>query len=556
MPDEVKVRRALLSVSDKSGLIDFARALAQLNIELVSTGGTADALQAAGLPVRTVESLTGFPEMMDGRLKTLHPKVHGGILALRDDPAHIASMREHDIEPIDLVCVNLYPFEATIAKPDVSRDEAIENIDIGGPTMIRAAAKNHEFVAVVTSPDQYADAIAELKQRHGATTHTLRARLAADAFARTSTYDRAIANYLNPQGATASEARAQSAVAGAAKTSQSLFPSILTLSLTKLHDLRYGENPHQSAALYADPARRGPSVVTARQLHGKELSYNNLNDAAAALALALELAAIDAKQSAAAIIKHANPCGASLAPHAHDAAYLALQGDLLAAYGGILALTSIFNDACAELTCKPGVFLEVIIAPAFTPDALERLKSKSSMVRLLAHDPTPVANQQRVTFKSIPGGALVQSADDIASDPSKWTHAAGPTFVPPTAALHGRCAPAVIWTIAKHLSSNAIAIGGHDPSSKGVRLFGAGAGQMDRVTACRLALEKAGPLAKGAIAASDAFFPFPDGPELLIRAGITTLIHPGGSKRDQETFELCNKHNVTCFTTGIRHFRH
>ncbi len=554
MPDEVRIKRALLSVSDKAGLIDFARALAELNIELVSTGGTARVLRAAGLAVRSVESLTGFPEMMDGRLKTLHPKVHGGILARRDDPAHLASMREHGIEPIDLVCVNLYPFEETIARPNVSREEAIENIDIGGPTMIRAAAKNHEFVAVVTSPSQYADVIAELKQNHGATTLSLRAQLAAEAFERTSNYDRAIAAYLHADHA--SQSRSMPRSSPQAPSPQALFPPTLTLALIKLQDLRYGENPHQLAALYADPAHRSPSVVTARQLHGKELSYNNLNDAAAALALALELAALDPKQTAAAVIKHANPCGASLADAARNAVDLALQGDPLAAYGGILALSSTFDADCAELACKPGVFLEVIIAPDFTTDAIQRLKAKSSMVRLLAYDCASAPDQHRLAFKSIPGGALVQSADDLACDPSKWVHAAGPAPVPPIPARRDRCAAAAVWTIAKHLSSNAIAIGGFDSSGQGVRLFGAGAGQMDRVTACRLAIEKAGPLAKGAVAASDAFFPFPDGPELLIRAGVTTLIHPGGSKRDHETFDLCNKHNATCLTTGVRHFRH
>ncbi|MBL8745546.1 MAG: bifunctional phosphoribosylaminoimidazolecarboxamide formyltransferase/IMP cyclohydrolase, partial [Phycisphaerae bacterium] len=294
--------------------------------------------------------------------------------------------------------------------------------------------------------------------------------------------------------------------------------------------------------------------VTARQLHGKELSYNNLNDAAAALSLALDLAALDPAGHAASVIKHANPCGASLSPGAPDAVRLALRGDPLAAYGGILALSSEFDAACAELVCEPGVFLEVIVAPGFTADAVERLKAKSSMVRLLAFDPTRAPDQRSLTYKSIPGGALVQSADNAPCDPARWRHAAGPA--PASATPHARSAAAAIWLVAKHLSSNAIAIGGPDPSGAGVRLFGAGAGQMDRLAACRIALEKAGPLAEGAIAASDAFFPFPDGPELLIRAGIAILIHPGGSKRDQETFDLCNKHGVTCLVTGIRHFRH
>ncbi len=540
MPDLVPLRRALISVSDKTGIVDFARGLASLGVELVSTGGTAKSLSDAGLAVIPVESLTGFPEMMDGRVKTLHPAIHGGILALRDDDAHIRAMHAHAINPIDLVCINLYPFEQTVARPAVSRADAIENIDVGGPAMIRAAAKNHDWVAVLTSPAQYDSFLAEVRRNAGSTTLATRSTLAAAAFTRTAQYDTAIAHHL---GATASAVDR-----GGAPTTHD-FPDTLTLTLHKRQSLRYGENPHQSAALYADPDHRGPSVVSATQLHGKELSYNNLNDAAAALALAIELAALDRPGAAAAIIKHANPCGSGVAHATADAVALALKGDPIAAYGGIIALAAPLDADAARVLTGPNTFFEVIIAPAFAPDALAVLRAKSANVRILQFDKGPEQPADAMSLRTIPGGALVQSQDTRPATPAEWRHRAGP---PPAAETLQDAA--VVWTIAKHLSSNAIAIGGRD--NPGIRLFGAGAGQMDRVTACRLAIEKAGPLARGAIAASDAFFPFPDGPELLIRAGITTIIHPGGSKRDQETFDLCEQHAVTCLTTGVRHFRH
>jgi phosphoribosylaminoimidazolecarboxamide formyltransferase/IMP cyclohydrolase len=521
-------------VSDKTGLVEFARALADLGVELISTGGTAAALRDAGLDVTSVETFTGFPEMMDGRVKTLHPAIHGGILALRDHEEHQRAMRQHGIRPIDLVCINLYPFEETIAKPGAPREEAIEQIDVGGPAMIRAAAKNHEWVAAVTAPAQYADVIESLRDHGGETTLALRARLAADAFVRTAAYDAAIADHLS---------------APVAEEHPSAFPRVLRLALRKLADLRYGENPHQRAALYFDPAFRGPSVVAAEQLHGKELSYNNLNDAAAALSLALELAALEPGVSGAAIIKHANPCGAALAPAARHAVELALKGDPVAAYGGVLAVSSTIDEAVANLVAQPGKFFEVVIAPAFTPAALDLLRARSANLRLLAYDALRPPPRDALSFKSLPGGVLVQTADTRPATPSEWQRHAGPPISPERFR-----AAAALWTIAKHLSSNAIAIGGHD--CVGVRLLGAGAGQMDRVTACRLAVEKAGPLARGGIAVSDAFFPFPDGPDLLIRAGVTTIVHPGGSKRDQDTFDLCERHAVTCLTTGVRHFRH
>ncbi|MDX2115271.1 MAG: bifunctional phosphoribosylaminoimidazolecarboxamide formyltransferase/IMP cyclohydrolase [Planctomycetota bacterium] len=540
MPDLVPIKRALISVSDKSGLLDFARALAELGVEIVSTGGTARALAEAGLAVVSVDSLTGFPEMMDGRVKTLHPRVHGGILALRDEPDHAAALREHGIAPIDLVCVNLYPFERTIARPGVTRDEAIEQIDVGGPAMIRAAAKNHEWVAVVTDPGQYQTVAREMRDTKGAVSKATRAGLAHAAFVRTSAYDATIAGYL-----------------GRSSTSDEL-PASLQLAMPRVQSMRYGENPHQRAALYRDALHAGPSIAAARQLHGKELSYNNVNDAAAALALALDLSAASGLASGTplagcCVIKHANPCGAAVAAQSVDAVRSAMAGDPLAAYGGILALRGTLDEPAAALLAAPGVFLEVVIAQGFTAGALDLLRARSSGLRLLevGTDEPEVAP---LTFRSIPGGALVQTADSLVPDPARWELKAGPA---PSAERLADAA--VIAVIAKHLSSNAIALGGRaavDGPGAGPRLFGAGAGQMDRVASCKLAVEKAGALAKGAIVVGDAFFPFPDGPEILIRAGVTMIVHPGGSKRDQETFDLCARHGVSCLTTGTRHFRH
>ncbi len=531
MPDLVPVRRALISVSDKTGLVEFARALARRGVEIISTGQTAAALAAAAVPVVRVEDITGFPEIMGGRVKTLHPLIHGAILAVRDDAEHQRAVATHGIKPIDLVCIGLYPFEQTAARPGVTPAEAIEQIDVGGPAMIRAAAKNHAYVAILTSPDQIARLLADIEENAGATSLSLRAALAAEAFARTAAYDAAIAAHLHAPGDD--------------------FPARLTLSLVKSSDLRYGENPHQRAAAYRHPAFSGPSALGARLLSGKELSYNNLADASAALGVVTDLARHSPGRFAAAVIKHANPCGAATAPSAAAAVELALRGDPLAAYGGILALSGTIDGTAAEIIARPGQFLEVIIAPGFDEKALEVLQGRWPGVRLLATGPLDRAARW-LSWRSLPGGALVQSPDDAEEDPDAWGHRAGPA---PTA--EQRQAALVVWLIAKHLSSNAVAIGGRESGAGGaVRLFGAGAGQMDRVAACRIAIEKAGTLALGASAASDGFFPFPDGPKVLIDAGVRLIVQPGGSKRDEETFRLCNEHDVTCLTTGVRHFRH
>ncbi|MBL8757078.1 MAG: bifunctional phosphoribosylaminoimidazolecarboxamide formyltransferase/IMP cyclohydrolase [Phycisphaerae bacterium] len=547
MPDLVKVTRALISVSDKRGVEALAKGLASHGVEIVSTGGTAALLAGAGVPVTPIDRLTGFPEMMDGRVKTLHPKVHGGLLAIRDHPEHAAAMRAHGIGPIDLLCVNLYPFEQTIAREGVTRDEAIEQIDIGGPAMVRSGSKNHAYVAVLTDPGQYGSVLAEMEVTAGCTSLALRRELAGAAFARTAAYDTAIAAYLNGAGARTAASGGPGSDAGDA---DARFPAELRPVLRRLATLRYGENPHQPAAVYADPAAAGPSVIGTRQLHGKELSYNNLNDAAAALDLAIALHAQAGGSVAACVIKHANPCGAAVAPDALSAADRAIAGDPLAAFGGIMALSGVIDAPAARRLCEKDVFLEVLIAPDYSPDALDALRARWQNLRILAVGPlTRRPGDDGLSLKFIPGGALAQAPDTLPPDPAAWAHRAGPA--PDAESLR---AAATIEVIVRAMTSNAVAIGGRDGNA--VRLLGGGLGQVDRVTACRIAVEKAGASARGAIAVSDAFFPFPDGPTILAAAGVRMIVHPGGSKRDQETFDLCAARGITCMTTGVRRFRH
>ncbi|MHC4948375.1 MAG: bifunctional phosphoribosylaminoimidazolecarboxamide formyltransferase/IMP cyclohydrolase [Planctomycetota bacterium] len=526
--DLAPIRRALLSVSDKTDLIPLGRALAELGVQIISTGGTATALGEAGIPVTGIEDVTGIPEMMDGRVKTLHPSVHGALLGRRDLETHRAAMESHGIEPIDLVCVNLYPFERTIRGEDVTFDEAIEQIDIGGPAILRSAAKNHQFVTVVTSPTQYDRVINELRAHDGATTLALRRELAAAAFSRTARYDTAISAWMSERG-------------------ESSFPPLLRRSWAWSRDLRYGENPHQKAALYADPTAEGPGIVTADILHGKPLSYNNILDAAAALQLARELQGVFPHSVAAAVIKHTNPCGAAVADDAATAFRRAYAGDPLAAFGGILAVGRGIDDATAAAIVEGERFLEVVIGQSFTPGAEKALTDRWKNVRLLAVPDLGEALRRALDVRSVPGGLLVQERDLRLAKPSKWAHAAGPE--PTDAVLHDA---AFAWTVVKHLKSNAVAV------ARDGELLGGGFGHVDRVGACRLAIEKAGDRlgAAPAVAASDAFFPFPDGPELLVDAGVRCLVHPGGSRRDEETFALCEQHGVTCLVTRIRHFRH
>ncbi|MSR70367.1 MAG: bifunctional phosphoribosylaminoimidazolecarboxamide formyltransferase/IMP cyclohydrolase [Phycisphaerales bacterium] len=531
MSDLVAVRRALLSVSDKTDLVPFARTLIEHGVEIISTGGTAATLVAQGIPVILIEQLTGFPEIMDGRLKTLHPRVHGGLLARRDSATHLAAMAQHEILPIDLVCVNLYPFEATIRRDGVTDEEAIEKIDIGGPSMIRSAAKNFSHVCVVTNPDQYDRVCGEMQQHHGATSGTLRRALAAAAFTRTAAYDSAISEWFD-------------------SSTEHDFANVLKVNLVKVEELRYGENPHQRAAVYIRPGSREPSVVGAPLLHGKSLSYNNLLDASAALELVQDLTEHASDSFACAIIKHTNACGAALASSVRAAFVRAYEGDPRAAYGSIVAFNCAIDGAAAADMVAGDRFLEVVIAESFTPEAFAALSSRWKNVRLIALGPIRHREDRPVSMRSVPGGVLVQGRDTLPLRTEAFTHVAGPAA---SAALLEDALFA--FTVVKHLKSNAICIA----SDK--TLWGAGAGQMDRVASCAIAIEKSKDrlgTAKSAtaVAASDAFFPFADGPALLIRAGVKCIVHPGGSKRDGETIDLCTKHAVTCLITGSRHFRH
>lgn len=527
----VKVARALLSVSDKAGIIQLAQLLADLGVEIISTGGTAKAIADAGIKVIHIDDVTGFPEMMDGRVKTLHPKIHGGLLARRDLNTHVQSMNEHDIKPIDLVIVNLYPFESTIAKEGVTDAEAIEQIDIGGPSMVRSAAKNHASVAIVTDPSQYESLIAELNANNGQTTLALRKNLAAQAFVQTASYDAMIAQWMtrNDQGT----------------------PDTLTLSYRKADDLRYGENPHQSAASYRLIGSPKGTLLDATQLHGKPLSFNNLNDASAALESVRAIARVADTHHAAIVLKHTNPCGAASATTISHAIDRAIAGDPMAAFGGILATSTPIDLTGAQRIAADGTFFEVVIAPSYAPDALALLQQRWKNLRILAAGDTIPSIETETKF--LPGGLLVQDRDLVVPDASTWTHAAGPK--PTVEQLN---AAAMLETVCRSLASNAVLLGGIDPDSEtnAARLFGAGAGQMDRVASCLGAVRKAGELSKGSIALSDAFFPFADGPQILIDAGVSMIVQPGGSKRDSETFELCDTNKVTCMLTGVRHFRH
>ncbi|MEL7472416.1 MAG: bifunctional phosphoribosylaminoimidazolecarboxamide formyltransferase/IMP cyclohydrolase [Planctomycetota bacterium] len=528
---EPRIRKALISVNDKTELVPFARALISNDIEIVSTGGTARALREANIPVTPIEELTGFPEILSGRVKTLHPKVHGGLLGVRDDDEHRAQMAEHAIGPIDLVCISLYPFERTVADPSVVEAEAIEQIDIGGPAMIRSAAKNFRFVTVVTAPRQYDRVINDLRSGEGATALRTRAEFAAAAFARTSEYDAAIAAYLGRRSPVA-------------------FAQIMQHGYVKVQDLRYGENPHQQAALYRDPASTGQSIVNAEQHHGKALSYNNILDASAALETVKALRRVEPDRPGACVVKHTNPSGVAIADTPRAAAVGAIAGDSIAAYGGILAINTRVDADAAEAIADRTHFFEVIIAPSYEPDALDRLAARWANVRLLATGDRKPSAARKLEHRSIPGGLLVQDRDVKISSSQEWSHAAGPE--PTQDQLD---ALRVLNVACRALSSNAIAIGGRDALGT-LRLFGAGAGQMDRLNACRIAIDKSGGACVGAVAASDAFFPFDDGPKRLIEGGITAILHPGGSKRDQDTFDLCNERGVVCLTTGVRHFRH
>jgi phosphoribosylaminoimidazolecarboxamide formyltransferase/IMP cyclohydrolase len=524
-----KVIRALLSVSDKSGLIEFARALSAHGVDLVSTGGTAKAIAAAGLKVSDVSDLTGFPEMMDGRVKTLHPKVHGGLLAIRDNAEHAKSMQDHGIAPIDLLVVNLYPFEATVAK-NASYEDCIENIDIGGPAMIRAASKNHDDVTVVVEPSDYQSVLDELATNKGATTLTLRKRLAAKAYARTAAYDAAISNWFADQ--LKIEAPDFRAVGG------------------KLAEaLRYGENPHQSAAFYRTPDLR-PGVATARQVQGKQLSYNNINDTDAAYEC---IAEFDPKRApACVIVKHANPCGVAEGGSLIEAYRKALACDSTSAFGGIVALNKTLDAETARVITE--IFTEVIVAPDATEEAIAIVAAKK-MLRLLLAGALPDPRAPGLTYKTVAGGLLVQSRDNAVVD--DMTLKVVTKRQPTDAELRDL---KFAFRVAKHVKSNTIVY------AKDLATVGIGAGQMSRVDSARIAARKAQdaalelklaePMTKGSVVASDAFFPFADGMLACIEAGATAVIQPGGSVRDAEVIQAADDHGIAMVMTGVRHFRH
>lgn len=531
----VKIRRALISVSDKTGIVEFARSLKKFGVEIISTGGTANALRAAGIDVREVSDVTGFPEMMDGRIKTLHPKIHGALLALRENPEHQAALRKHGIQPIDMVVVNLYPFEKTVAREGVTPEEAIEQIDIGGPAMIRSAAKNFLDVAIIVAPERYELVLHEMKVNSGATTSELRRELALEAFSRTSAYDGAISAYLNE-------------IEGKEYPVE-IAPDVLlncdALVIHKISDLRYGENPHQKAALYRseDPFRdEEPSegfprhgITEAEVLSGKEMSFNNYVDADAAWELVC-----DFNDLACAIIKHTNPAGVALGATAEEAYRRALACDPVSAFGGIVAFNATVDEAAARAVTK--IFVEVIIAPDYEQAALDVLKTKKNLRVLRAGEPTAAVG---LDYKQISGGMLVQTRDRHQMKRQDLK------TVTRRAASEKEIDDLLFaWTVCKHTKSNAI-VYVHDQ-----RTVGVGAGQMSRVDSVKLGAMRAQLAVKGSVLASDAFFPFRDGIDEAAKHGITAVIQPGGSVRDEEVIAAADEHGLAMVFTGIRHFKH
>ncbi len=520
-PGEVRLRRALLSVSDKQGVVDFARGLAELGVELISTGGTARELSAAGVPVRAIEDFTGFPEIMDGRVKTLHPRLYAGLLARRDEDSHLSAAAEQQIEPVDLVCVNLYPFEQTVARGDASDEEVIENIDIGGPTMIRAAAKNSDFAAVVVDPADYAPLLQELRESGGRLSLPTRRRLATSAFACTARYDAAISRWF-------------------AERQGEDFPQHWARAYEKSADLRYGENPHQRAAYYAEAGAPTHLMAGVEQLHGKELSFNNLLDLSAARELVEEF-----DEPACAIVKHNNPCGCALGTGAEEAYTRAFACDPLSAYGGVIALNRPVDEACARRLSEQ--FVEVLLAPGYDEAALTVLREKKN-VRLLEMPGWPRLAPAREA-KPVLGGMLLQDRDAVSETREQMTVLSGraPTEDEWQDMLFA-------WRVCRHVRSNAIVI-----AARGATI-GIGAGQMSRVDAVRIAVEKAREaqpeLLAGSSLASDAFFPFPDGPELALQAGVSAVIQPGGSVRDEAVLAAVDAAGAAMVATGRRHFRH
>jgi phosphoribosylaminoimidazolecarboxamide formyltransferase/IMP cyclohydrolase len=517
------IRRAVLSVSDKTGMAEFARELSRLGIELFSTGGTRRALEEAGLKVRDVSDYTGFPEMMDGRLKTLHPKLHGGILCRHDHADDMAALREHGILTFELVVVNLYPFESTVARSGTTFEQAIEQIDIGGPSLVRGAAKNHAFTTIITHAGQYARVLDQLRAS-AATTPELRRELAAEAFALTARYDSAISAWWQRQ------------------LHDEPLPATISLQLERKELLRYGENPHQQAAVYAQAGLSGNRLIGARQLNGKELSYNNLLDLHSALTIVRSLPG-----PAVAVIKHNNPCGAAMANELGTATRRAMEGDPLSAFGSVLGFNRAVDAASAEVLIDPSRFVETIIAPRFEPEALTMLTTRPKWkenVRLLelgSLDPP----RHELELRAIDGGFLAQDPDTQEDDESQWKVV---TDIEPSAELRRELRFA--WTMVRHVKSNAIVLCSEQS------LVGTGAGQMSRVDSVEIAIKKAGRRAAASVLASDAFFPFADSIGLAAAAGVKAIIQPGGSRKDDEVIAACNQHGIPMVFTGRRHFKH
>ncbi|MGE3316562.1 MAG: bifunctional phosphoribosylaminoimidazolecarboxamide formyltransferase/IMP cyclohydrolase [Planctomycetaceae bacterium] len=521
-------RRALVSVSDKSGLGPFVQELARLGFEIISTGGTRKFLEELKVPVIDIAAYTGFPEIMDGRVKTLHPKVHGAILGRPDLAEDARSIKEHGIVPFELVVCNLYPFEATVARPDVTIADAIENIDIGGPSMIRSSAKNHAYVGVVTSSSQYPRVIEALKK--GKLDDPFRRELAAAAFEMTARYDRAISNYM-------------AKITAGADDGADRFPATLSLNFQKSSTLRYGENPHQSAAFYVEPDAPGATLAKSKILHGKELSYNNLLDIDSAFAIAREFTA-----PAAVVIKHNNPCGCAVGATQAEAFDKAYAGDPVSAFGSVLAFNRPLDRATAEKLCEPDRFVEAIIAPGYEPAAFEALTTKpkwKNSVRLLECPALCDVRPASLDYRRVTGGLLVQDRDEGDDPESDWKVVTkrAPSAAELTDLKFG-------WKVCRHVKSNAIVY-----VNNGM-VVGCGAGQMSRLDSAWIAARKAGDRSKGGACASDAFFPFRDGVDEAAKAGITAVIQPGGSKRDEDTIAACNEHNMAMIFTGRRHFKH
>ena len=514
-----RIERALISVYDKTGIVEFARSLTDLGVEIVSTGGTSRLLGANGIKLREVSDLTGFPEILDGRVKTLNPRIAGGLLAVRENAEHMKQISEHKLPLIDLVCVNLYPFAETIRKPDVQFQEAIENIDVGGPAMIRAAAKNFQDVAIVTSPDDYAHVAESLRQGSGVLPHDILLQLARKAFLCTARYDSQIAQYLSNANHNAD------------------FPPNIFVDFEKIMDLRYGENPHQRASFYRWGGQPAFGIAAARQLQGKELSYNNIIDLEAAWNLAQEF-----ETAACCIIKHTNPCGTAIGSSLREAYIKAYEADTVSAFGSIIALNQVVDiDTATELA---KIFVEAVIAPGYQPAALPVLSAKKNLRVMQVEQGVPATGWSQFEIKRVSGGILLQDTDNLLF--GQETRIV--TKRQPTADEHEDLHFA--WRVVKHVKSNGIVL------AQAGRIVGVGAGQMSRVDSVRLSIEKARPTAKGAVLASDAFFPFRDGIDGAAHAGITAVIQPGGSLRDAEVIQAADEHGISMIFTGLRHFKH